>query len=261
MKKLIYLFLAVSLFACDAPSENDKIDWERLSDEYEKGVEEDFNREVKALISEREKQRLIALGLDPEGPIYPVVVKAEELYKEDKLEESLQLFDSILVNMDANHAHFLSWKGAILSETGRLDEAIEVYLKEVSLSKENDMPYYNIGLAKLHQEKYEIAIKYLDSAISINPDNFEGINNRAIAKKKSKDFEGAIKDYVLSHEVEPSYFHPVYNLGILYYQRGRYEEALNAFRDVVYNENLANHSHVDGSNDYIEKINNEHGVE
>jgi tetratricopeptide (TPR) repeat protein len=92
-------------------------------------------------------------------------------------------------------AEDLHIKGLILNTEGKLEEAIDNWLKEIELSPRRVRPYNNIGIAYRRMGNLDAAKEYHERAI----------------------------------RVDPKFGHSYYSLGLVYYDRGDYGQAKDQF--------------------------------
>jgi tetratricopeptide (TPR) repeat protein len=92
-------------------------------------------------------------------------------------------------------AEDLHIQGLILNVEGKLEEAIDTWLKEIELSPRRVRPYNNIGIAYRRMGDLDSAKEYHEKAI----------------------------------KVDPKFGHSYYSLGLVYYDRENYEQAKDQF--------------------------------
>ena len=92
----------------------------------------------------------------------------------------------------AIHAFFSL--GNILSEGGRVREAISAYDMVLRLKPDYAEVYYNRGTAKTLIGEYETAIADFDEAIHLNPEFVEAHYNRSQTKVSLSQIKGARYD-------------------------------------------------------------------
>ena len=107
------------------------------------------------------------------------------------------------------------------SEINRIDEQI----------KQNDigftaMQYYNIGIQKHTEKKYEEAIENYNRAIDLSPKYSWAYNNRGLAYYDLGNANKAISDYNKAIAFDSQNSFAYYNRGLVYYNLGNLDQAI-----------------------------------
>jgi len=110
-------------------------------------------------------------------------------------------------------------------ENNQTDKALALVKEAFEANKKSDSLAYFIGLVyNNYIGKYQIAAKYFDKAVEINPAYVDAYVGLGISYAKVEDFfmaEAALKTAL---DLDPALFDANYNLGHLYYLMGRYKE-------------------------------------
>ncbi len=199
MKKMVILFLGVMLIMIScAPKKPETVSYQTNSDfrdayvDYQKGVlllkKKEYSMAVNFLQSAIQKEPKNAQYWNALGLALSAMGEYEDAI--DALNKALEL------NPQLTDIH--NTLGAIYTELGKYDMALKEY-REVLNDKTYPTPhfvYFNIGLLKEKQKKYDEAIAAFEQAISLKED-----------------------------------FYRVYiPLAQLYYKKGRYADCLNAVK-------------------------------
>lgn len=199
MKKMVILFLGVMLIMIScAPKKPETVSYQPNSDfrdayvDYQKGVlllkKKEYSMAVNFLQSAIQKEPKNAQYWNALGLALSAMGEYEDAI--DALNKALEL------NPQLTDIH--NTLGAIYTELGKYDMALKEY-REVLNDKTYPTPhfvYFNIGLLKEKQKKYDEAIAAFEQAISLKED-----------------------------------FYRVYiPLAQLYYKKGRYADCLNAVK-------------------------------
>lgn len=97
-------------------------------------------------------------------------------------------------------------KALHLQNTGRTEEAKELYEHMMSLNEENVLAWYNMGYVLLELEKEpEKAIPYFERVVEINPQYVDAIYNLGLSYEKIGQPETAIEHYSEALELDPQY--------------------------------------------------------
>lgn len=148
-------------------------------------------------------------------------------------------------------AYSLGAQARIAAMSGKIDEAIVLYDKQITL--EPDVIAYNAraGL-KARKRDYPGALADYDKAIALQKpseaDNDIVYGNRASARLQSGDIEGAIADMTTAISLAPDNAMHYNNRGYILADRGRFDEAIADYSkaisldpdEVNFHENRAN---------------------
>ena len=120
-----------------------------------------------------------------------------------------------------------------LFDEGKYDECIEVCTEVIDKSdvteEDKAEAYYNRGISKYRQGKYEEALVDHDKAIDLNPQYAEAYNNRGNTKADLQRYEEVLADYDKAIELDPQYANAYFNRGKTKHKQGRYEEAIKDY--------------------------------
>ena len=195
-------------------------------------------------------------ALSARGILYDVLQKPEEALKD---------FTGYLNIVPTNNPGMYNRRGNAYLDLGRNEEAIEDYTKAIELNMRSlYIPYRNRGLAYNREEQYDLAIQNYLKSLELNPTyitlyndiglaNFYNTNYQeairyfdlAIEQKMDQVYfpyynkgrsnealgnnEQAILDYQNAIAAKPDYSSAVFNLGYLYSNLKRYQEAIETF--------------------------------
>ena len=129
----------------------------------------------------------------------------------------------------------LSWKvlGAVLRQTGRLEESLEAYKNVTKISPNDHEGYFGLANVYHNLNLLQDAKEGYLKAISLNPKYPEALNNLGIIYKKLNVFEDAEAAHREAINLKPkdATFHN--NLGVLHKILGKYEEAISKFSKAI----------------------------
>ncbi|MBW1840321.1 MAG: tetratricopeptide repeat protein [Deltaproteobacteria bacterium] len=109
------------------------------------------------------------------------------------------------------------------------------------------------------------AIRYLDLAVGLNPNDAVHYNNRGLTKRDLGQYEKAIEDYNRAIELDPKYALAYNNRGVANYELAQYEKAIKDYSqairidpkyvDAYFNQALANYQldEIDRMCNFFEK--------
>ena len=123
--------------------------------------------------------------------------------------------------------------GASLQGQGRLDQAVEVFNKEIRVNPEYAAAYYNRGIVLHALGRLDEAVESYDKAISLNPDYVDAYSNRGNALKELGDLYGAIESYNRAVLLRPDYAEAYSNRGNAQRDLGQTHEAIISYEKSI----------------------------
>lgn len=90
-----------------------------------------------------------------------------------------------------------------------------------------------IGNKQAAAGNFKLAVKYFTDAIKFNPTEYRLFGNRAFCFEKMQEFDKALNDAELSLSMSPRWVKGLFRKGRALAGLRRYEEAANAFREVI----------------------------
>ena len=147
------------------------------------------------------------------------------LKKQGRLEEAIdQYLKALRIESDYADAH--SNLGAALSDQGKLKEAIAHYYEALRIKPDLAEAHNNLGYAIKRQGKLEEAIGHYLEALRIKPEFAAAHNNLGNALKTSGNIQGAIKHYAEALRINPDFAEAHNNLGAALFDQGKLMEAI-----------------------------------
>ncbi|OGZ33440.1 MAG: hypothetical protein A2174_01260 [Candidatus Portnoybacteria bacterium RBG_13_41_18] len=146
---------------------------------------------MKAAISAASKTKMTAQELAHE-----LILVGEEKFRAGKTEEGLGYFKRA-TQMDPNSPHVWFALASKLHNLNKIEEAIPLYEKSISLNSQYTLVYRNLGIALIEINQLEKARQHLDYALKMNPNDpqtlrglamWDRISARALAKE-AENFE------------------------------------------------------------------------
>jgi eukaryotic-like serine/threonine-protein kinase len=136
---------------------------------------------------------------------------------------ALQEFQRAL-ELEPHNADALLGVAAVYENEGRLKDAEDTYKRAAALRPDYWEGYNRLGRFYYNHKRYPEAIVQFDRVIALTPDNVAGYLNEGATYVETGDLDKAAN--MLNHAVTLSPNYGIYaNLGQIYYQQGRYEEA------------------------------------
>ena len=120
-------------------------------------------------------------------------------------------------------------KALDLHKNGKIEEAIEEYLKLLKENSDNDQLNFLLGNAYLLNKEYKKSKKYLEKAIFFNPQNKLAFNSLGVLEIKNNNLYRSIEFFEKSVEIDPTYIEGIKNLANTYKQLNKINESLNAY--------------------------------
>ena len=138
-----------------------------------------------------------------------------------------------ITNQYPNHP--FSWKilAAILEQTNRIPEALNIHQKAVALSPKDPEIHLGIGNIFKAQGRFEEAIKSYNEAIKLNKNYLQAHNNLALTLKQMGKFEDSAFYFKKVISLEPKFAQAHYNLGLALKEHGKLEQALLSYKEAI----------------------------
>ena len=150
------------------------------------------------------------------------------------------------VNLDRSRAAFVratridadrleAWRNLayVYYQSDQTEEAIATYRHITDQASDDVDSFYSLGVLLLNENRYVEAVDVLNHLTEIDGNHLEGHINLAVAQVNTDDLQGAEQSYKQAIAIAPDAANPRYNLGNLYWQQERYEEALAAYAKSV----------------------------
>lgn len=102
-----------------------------------------------------------------------------------------------------NNPEALSYRAMTKILLGDSNGAILDANKSIKLGADNSLPYAALGLAYMAEESFDLSLKYLTTALEINPNNSDALIGRAQVKALKGNSESALLDLKKAKAVNP----------------------------------------------------------
>ena len=116
--------------------------------------------------------------------------------------------------------------GVALRNQGKLDKAIEAFKKAISLRPNDADTYFNLGFVLKDQGRYADAIEVYKKSISLKPDNAKVYNNLGVVLQAQDKCDEAIQAYDKAILLKSDYAEAFNNKGALLQELGEFDKAL-----------------------------------
>lgn len=123
--------------------------------------------------------------------------------------------------------------GAIQSEKGNSEAAIDYYSKAIDANSTEAKYHYQRGLENFKLEKYEAAKDDFTGAIVLDKKFAHAYNDRGSANRMLEKWNEAIMDYKAATMHDNTLLIAYNNLGSAYREKGEYDSAIKAYTDAI----------------------------
>ncbi|MDR1632641.1 MAG: tetratricopeptide repeat protein [Dysgonamonadaceae bacterium] len=165
---------------------------------------------------------------DPES----LTVIGEYYFHRNYFEEAADVFN-ILLRKDVNNETLLQKRGYCLQMMGKLEEALDSYLKAELLNSNNSWTVKKIAYCYRALKQYQEALSYYRKAEHLNPDNLSVQLSIGHCYLELKNYPEALKYYFkveyLTNNREKAW-RPIAWCSFLI---GKYEQALDYFKKII----------------------------
>ena len=130
-------------------------------------------------------------------------------------------------------------KNTILNEAlkyhheGKLTEADNLYLKVLSLDKNDFNANHLHGCILSQRNDYEDAVKFITRAVEVIPSNYEANNNLGIAYKNLKDKANAEKYFHKAIDIDQTNYKSYFNCANLYSDVNQFDKSIEFLKSAV----------------------------
>lgn len=118
-------------------------------------------------------------------------------------------------------------KGDRLFRENMFEKAIEAYEDAIDFDSSNPILYNNIGICYIRIKKYDLALKYLKKAISLDSNNMDILFNVIEILIEKEEFEEA--NQYINNLDDTMMYKKYYYLGELYFKKKDYDKSKSAF--------------------------------
>ncbi len=123
---------------------------------------------------------------------------------------------------------FLTWIQCIYWK-----DSITLFSHTLRVTKDNYLAHNNLGAVLSERGKIKEAVHHYNTSIRINPNyNFSYINRGNLYNDLGQHYR-AILDYNQAIRLKPDYVIAYYNRGIAYFNRGQYQQAIDDYNEVL----------------------------
>ncbi len=160
---------------------------------------------------------------------------AELYYEKGDLESAYEAYRRITQIEPATENARVAYlnMGNILDDAARHSEAVDAYLKALTINPKDDAALYNLGIAYKHMNKPELAIETWRKAADLNPSNPAPLLALADYYYETGHMEHAMDEFQKILRRFPGQQEGHFTLGTIYHKKGQNEYALEQFKRVI----------------------------
>jgi Flp pilus assembly protein TadD len=119
--------------------------------------------------------------------------------------------------------------GAVLSDQGRIDEAVAHYQEVIRIDPLSPSARFNLAAALAKGDRIDEALKLYNEAVEMRPDYPEAHNNLGNILADQGKIDEAIVHYTEAIRFNPNYSEAYNNLGLALLTKGKIDEAIQNF--------------------------------
>ena len=157
---------------------------------------------------------------------------ANVLSERGKLDEAVIRYTEAL-KLDPGYADAHNNLGLALTGQGKLDEAIRHYTEAIRINPTFPEAQNNLAIALAIQGKHDEAIRHYTEAIRINPTFPETHNNLALSLAIQGKLDEAVRHYTMALQLIPAFAEAQNNLANALADQGKLEEAARSYRKAI----------------------------
>lgn len=188
---------------------------------------DDVEKRIKSLVQERSKIKELEDTLLRERLALEEAKKLQEELKAVKEEnQRLKLQQEYNTRIDNLSAEDYLQQGNNAYFEGRFTDALNYYLKAISLQPQHFGAYYSAGLAKAQLRDYDAALSYYEKSLALNPHYADTYYNIGSLYFYKNNYSVALQYYLKSVELNPNDVASLYNAGSMYVWLSDYKKAI-----------------------------------
>ena len=123
--------------------------------------------------------------------------------------------------------------GLIAAREGQTDEAIQLFLRALTLQPNHLVALENLGNAYRQMHWWDEGRQTLERALSVSPEDPEAAYSLGMIFAQTNDLEHAYEYLQQALKYRPAYPEALNNLGILYLRSNQPEKAVSSFRESI----------------------------
>jgi predicted O-linked N-acetylglucosamine transferase (SPINDLY family) len=141
----------------------------------------------------------------------------------------------LILNAQADYFDALNLLGIMAAQTGRPEEASDLFRRAVAARPTDAAAHNNYGNSLNDLKRFEDALHSYSRALKIKPDFAEAYFNRGNALRELRRFEEALDSFACALKIKPNDVEVYNNRGLVLQELKRFEEALDSFASALKN--------------------------
>ena len=158
-------------------------------------------------------------------------VLAEAQLRSNQLEDASQSLAKAK-KINPNNAGLWFAEAAIALRAERPEEAIPLIQRGLQIDANNASAYFDLGNARIMQNKFAVALQSFEKATEIKPDFWEALNNQALVLFELGQHDEAIRRWRRVIKLEQN-AEPILALAAALNQKGEQSEALSLAKEAL----------------------------
>jgi len=123
--------------------------------------------------------------------------------------------------------------GGVLSNRGRLEDALEYYQQALRIKPDSAWTHNNIGTMLAETGKPDLAVYHMKEALRLKPDYSEAYSNLGIFFARQKRYIDAAHYLQVAIELAPENGRYHYNLGLILHRQEKLQEAVYCYKQAL----------------------------
>ena len=160
------------------------------------------------------------------------VDRAHQMHQSGRIQEAIDLYLKVLRKQPRN-AQLLFLLGTAYLQTGQFTKSIGSLQNAVLLNPKNAAAHCNLGVSLNAVQRFDEALSHFGRAVLIKPDYAEAYNNRGSTLIGLKRPEDALTNFDQALAIKPDYAEAHNNRGLVLKDLNRLEEALASYDKVL----------------------------
>ncbi len=161
------------------------------------------------------------------------------LTEQGKIDEAVQVLAPLAgkSNLEALNAY-----GIALADQGKFDEAVGQFQRVLQLDPNNAPAFQNLGIVATRRDDLQTATTNLTRALDLNPNLPLALNTLGVVYAKQNDYPRAVEMWNRAVDVDPRQYDALFNIGLVEGRAGHLAEAkaaLTRFVDTAPKERYA----------------------
>ena len=169
-----------------------------------------------------------SLGQDMPG----VAISVGLSYFETGRYEQAEIQFKKAIQLDPQEPNAYRWLGRVMEQVAKPDSAEYFYNRAITIEPEGWVYHNELGDFYLYQGDYTLAGKQYDQVRALTPGNYLPYNGLGVIAKSEGRIEQALEWFYLSTDKRPNAV-AYRSLGELYYDTGRFGEAVNQLENAL----------------------------